>query len=305
MDNKYKILIYGSGAVGGYFGGRLAQNPDNDVTFIARSNYGKLKSNGLNVKSVDGDFKINVKVYKSPAQLKTAPDLIILAMKAYDTDEVIKNLKDVVSKDTLILSIQNGLTNYDKLVKAFGKTRAVRGFCYIGSEMLSDGRIVHSSNGFIVIGKSPGIKTEIIKDLERKFTTSGVKVRIAKDIEHDVWAKFSWNCVHNILCTIIGKDTDSLFSNKYSEKLTIDLYGEIRDLAKAHGVKLTKKDEKAVIDRAKTHGPFKPSTLQDRERGKMLEYETFTGDVVRLAAKKKVNVPINKVLYSLLKAIDN
>lgn len=306
MNEKHKILIYGTGAVGGFFGGKLALNPDNEVTFIARSNYSKLKSKGLKVKSVDSDFHIKkVKVNKPASVLKNSPDLVILAMKAYDTDEAIEKLKRVVSERTLILSIQNGLSNYDKLVKAFGLKRVVRGFCYIGSEMLPDGVIKHSSNGFIIIGESPGISKKIINELYEIFTMSGIKTRIAKDIVHDVWAKFAWNCVYNILCTIVGENTDSLFSNKHSEKLTRDLYREIVDVAKAYGVKLTQKDEKNVIDRVKTTGPFKPSTLQDREKGKTLEYETFTGDLVRMAAKKKVPVPINKMIYSLLRAIDN
>lgn len=306
MKEKYRILIYGTGAVGGFFGGKLAQNPSNDVMFIARSNYDKLKSKGLKVKSVDGDFHHKkVKVYKSPVQVKTAPDLVILAMKAYDTDNAIEKLKKIVSPKTLILSLQNGLSNYDKLVKAFGKKRVVRGFCYIGSEMLSDGTIKHSSNGFIIIGESPGISGILIADLNDIFTGSGVKTRVADDIVHDIWVKFSWNCVYNILCTITGRNTDSLFSNKHSEELTRGVYKEIAALAAASGVKFTKKDEKSIIDRVKKTGPFKPSTLQDRERGKTLEYETFTGDVVRLAAKNKVPVPINKILYSLLRAIDN
>ena len=306
MKESYKILIYGTGAVGGYFGGKLAQSPVNDVTFIARSNYEKLKAKGLKVKSVDGDFhNKKVKVYKSPVQIKASPDLVILAMKAYDTDDAIEKLKKVVSAKTLILSIQNGLSNYDKLVKAFGKKKVVRGFCYIGSEMLADGTIKHSSNGFIIIGESPGISGKVINELNGIFTSSGIKTRIAEDIVHDIWVKFSWNCVYNVLCTITGRNTDSLFSNKYSEALTRGVYKEIAALAAASGVKFTRKDEESVIERVKKTGPFKPSTLQDREKGKTLEYETFTGDVVRLAAKKKVPVPINKILYSLLRAIDN
>lgn len=305
MKDKYKILVYGTGAVGGFFGGKLAQNPDNEVTFIARSNYASLKSKGLKVKSVDGDFHHKkVRVHKSPAEIKTSPDLVILAMKAYDTEDAIEKLKKAVSDKTLILSLQNGLSNYDILVKAFGKKRVVRGFCYVGSEMLEDGTIKHSSNGFIITGESPGISGMVIAELDSIFTSSGIKTRIADDIVHDIWVKFSWNCVYNVLCTITGKNTDSLFSNKYSEELTVGLYKEISALAKANGVKFTQKDEQSVIDRVKKTGPFKPSTLQDREKGKTLEYETFTGDVVRLAAKKKVPVPINKVLYALLKAID-
>ena len=264
---KYKILMYGTGAVGGYFGGKLAMSNGNDVRFIARSNLSKLKKDGLIVKSYKGDFKVNVKAYKTPSQAKFTPDLVILAMKSYDTDEAIGKLKGVVGKDTLILSIQNGLSNYDKLVKAFGRKKVVRGFCYIGSEMLENGIIKHTSNGFIIIGESPGIPKKVITELYDVFTNSGIETRVSKDIVHDIWAKFSWNCTLNILCAIIGKDTDSLFSSKETEQITRGLYDEIRKVARANGVKLTKKDESNVIDKAKKYGPFKPSTLQDVQRG--------------------------------------
>jgi 2-dehydropantoate 2-reductase len=299
------ILVYGTGAVGGYFGGKLALNPGNNVAFIARGNYAGLKKEGLKVKSIDGDFKVEVKVYKTPQQSKIKPDLVLICTKSQDTEEVIEKLKPNVTKDTKILSLQNGLTNYDKLSKAFGKKRVIRGFCYIGSEMLDDGTISHTSNGFIVIGESDGIQGSIIDKVEKVFSEAGVRVNVAKDIIHDIWVKFSWNCVYNILCALIEQKSDKLFSNEFTEKLTISVYNEVKALAEAYGVKFTKKDYDNVITRGKTGGvSFKPSTLQDRLRGKSLEYEAFTGDVVRLAARKRVDVPVNKMLYALMKGID-
>ncbi|MCB0724781.1 MAG: ketopantoate reductase family protein [Ignavibacteriae bacterium] len=303
---KNKILVYGTGAVGGFFGGKLALNPENDVRFIARSNYTHLNAKGLKVKSVDGDFHIKkVKAHKSPSNAKFIPELVILAMKSYDTDDAIAKLKKVVDKDTYFLSLQNGLMNYEKLVKAFGRKRVIRGFCYVGSEMLANGIIKHSSNGIIIIGESPGISSKVIDRFHNIFTSCNIKTRIAEDIVHDIWVKYMWNCIYNVLCMIIGKNTDSLFSNKTSEAFVRDLYKELASVAKGYGVKLTPKDELSVIDRVIKTGPFKPSTLQDREKGKTLEYETFTGDILRFASKKKVSVPINTVLYSLLKAIDS
>lgn len=302
---KKKILIYGTGAVGGYFGGRLALNKSNDVSFIARGNFKLLKKDGLNVNSIDGDFSSKVKVYKTPAELKGIPDLVIICTKSQDTEEVINKLKPIISGSTQILSLQNGLTNYDKLSKAFGKKNIVRGFCYIGSEMLENGNIHHTSNGYIVIGESQGISGKKIEYLKTLFEDSEIRVRVTNNIVHDIWGKFSWNCVYNVLCTLIGAKSDKLFSNPFTEKLTIDVYNEVKSLAKAYGIRFSKKDYDNVITRGKTGGvSFKPSTLQDRIKGKPLEYEAFTGDVIRLAKKKQVAVPVHKVLYSLLKAIE-
>lgn len=302
---KNKILVYGTGAVGGYFGGRLALNENNDVFFVARSNLGTLKSKGLIAKSVHGDFKTKIQVTSDPGKLRKKFDFILVSVKSFDTDTVIKNIKNLVGEKTLILSLQNGIANYTKLVKNFGKKKVVKGFCQIATEYTPRDIISHTGLGSVYIGDSSGRTTRQVKKVYEILSESEIDVNISRDIDHDVWSKFTWNSIYNILSVITGLTVDRILAKPETEQLCRDIFKEISKLAKIYGVKFTKEDEYTIIDVTKNRGFIKPSTLQDRLKDKRLEYEIFTGDILKMARKAKVPVPINETLYSLLKALDN
>ena len=139
---KKSILIMGAGAVGGTFGSLLAKVKTNTVFFIARGKHLEaIKRNGLSVQSRKENFTIKVNVSDNPNNIKSKPDLILLTVKSFDTDSAIEQLKPVVFKKTQILSLQNGLENYPKLVNAFGDERVVRGVCGMNAEVLQPGVI--------------------------------------------------------------------------------------------------------------------------------------------------------------------
>ena len=116
----------GAGSVGGTFGGMLAKVKTNTVLFIARGKHLEaVKKNGLSIQSRKENFTINVNVSDNPNDLKSKPDLILLTVKSFDTDSAIEQLKPVVFRKTQILSLQNGIENYPKLVNAFGEKRVL------------------------------------------------------------------------------------------------------------------------------------------------------------------------------------
>jgi 2-dehydropantoate 2-reductase len=151
-----KILIAGTGAVGGYFGGRLAQNKNYKVCFLARGNTLKLlKKKGLSVKSIYGDFKLKINVSDNPSAFKTKFDYVIVSVKSQDTQALIPALKKVANKNTQFISLQNGIYNYNLLKKAFGKSRVLHGVSRIATGMTGN-TIQHSALGIIVIGEENG-----------------------------------------------------------------------------------------------------------------------------------------------------
>ena len=108
------IVVFGAGGVGGYFGGKLAQ-AGYDVTFIARGKHLQaIKTNGLQIKSIHGDFKVHPKVKEDVASIKN-PDLIILGVKSWQVDDVAMQLKPIIGQNTIILPLQNGADNADRL----------------------------------------------------------------------------------------------------------------------------------------------------------------------------------------------
>ena len=144
----------GAGAVGGTFGALLEKEKNNTVFFTARGQHLEaVKRNGLSVQSGKENFTIKVNVSDNPNDFKSKPDLILLTVKSFDTDSAIEQLKPVVFRKTQILSLQNGIENYPKLVNAFGEKRVVRGFCGMNAEVLQPGVIQGGTRIYIYRGK--------------------------------------------------------------------------------------------------------------------------------------------------------
>ena len=307
MSNTIRtnILIMGSGAVGCAFGAKLENDKNNNVFFIARGlHLEALKSNGLTLRSNKENLNFNVNASDNPSDFNQNPNLILLTLKSFDTDLAISQLKSVVSKKTQILSLQNGIENYPKLINAFGEERVVRGFCGIHAEITNPG-VIRCGPGYIFIGENIHNISERIKWIQSLFTKANIKCNISKNIEQDVWRKYAWNCIFNIVTTIEQITISKIFDDPEKIQLCKELFREIQLVARSQGVILDDKIEKLIFDNARNSGDMRTSTLQDRLKGKRMEYETFTGFLIRLAKKHKIHVPTNRIIYEQLKKLDN
>ena len=299
------VLIMGSGAVGCAFGAKLENNKNNNVFFIARGlHLEALKSNGLTIHTNNEKLTLKVNVSDNPSDFNRKPNLILLTLKSFDTDLAIKELKSVVSKNTQILSLQNGIENYPKLVNAFGEERVVRGFCGINAEILQPG-VIQCGPGYIFIGENNNDKSERIKWIQSLFKKSKIKCTASNNIEKDAWRKYAWNCIFNIVTAIEEITISKIFDDPQKIQLCKDLFKEIQHVAKSQGVLLDDEIEKLIFDSARDSGDIRTSTLQDRLKGKRMEYEAFTGAIIRLANKNKIHIPINRSLYEQLKKLEN
>lgn len=299
-----RILVMGAGAVGGYFGGRLAERTSVSVSLIARGNHLQaLQENGLRIVSIDGESVVRVDAFRDPREAEE-PDLILFTVKSYDTEAAIRQIEPVVTENTQILTIQNGIENYAKLVKAFGEDRVIQGFCKIGVALPEPGVVEHSAFGIITAGEQDGKSSARLEALSELLSTAGIRFRISPDIHHQAWTKFAWNAVFNMLTAAADVTVEKLFEHSTSEQLCYALFDEIQAVARTQEVILTREDEQKIIDRARKLTGFETSTYQDRQKGKRLEYEAFTGAVVRLADQHGISIPHNRMLYALLKLID-
>jgi len=303
MEYK-RITIMGAGAVGGYFGGRIAERTSCSVTLIARGDHLEaIRERGLEIMSPEGDSTIPVDAYDDPAEAGEQ-DLILFTVKSYDTEEAIEKIRPAISENTQILTIQNGIENYGKLRRAFGKDRVIRGLCRIGASITSPGVIEHNSMGSMVVGEADGSTSERLTALKDIFDETGIAFSISDDIRHEVWVKFAWNSIFNMLTGVAAVTVEKLFETLESEQLCYDLFGEIRAVAASEGVTLTDRDKEKIIENSRRLKGFTTSTYNDRRKGKRLEYEAFTGAIVRLSRKYGIEVPRNETLYALLKLID-
>ena len=295
----------GAGAVGGTFGALLEKEKNNTVFFTARGQHLEaVKRNGLSVQSRKENFTIKVHVSDNPGDFKSKPDLILLTVKSFDTDSAIEQLKPVVFRKTQILSLQNGIENYPKLVNAFGEERVVRGFCGMNAEVLQPG-VIQGGQGYIFIGENIGEISARIQWLKSLFETSNIQCTVSQDIHQDVWRKFAWNCIFNIVSATTQLTVGKIVDDPEKIQLCKELFKEISQVAKSQDVMLGPDKEKLIFDIAGDSGDIKPSTLQDRLKGKRMEYDAFTGALIRLADKHKIHIPINRALYNQLEQLEN
>lgn len=304
-SGKINILIAGLGAVGGYFGTFLALNKNNNVCFLSRGDTFKyFNSNRLILKSYKGyELSFKPKVSDNAATFKKKFDYVFVCTKSKDTASLIPQIQKVLSKNSQIISLQNGIYNYRLLKKTFGSARTLQLICKIGVEMDVKHTILHSSLGFIQLGEMNGKHSNRIKNLYSVLKESNIDVRIVRNIKEEIWIKYAWNTIFNTLTSIGCVTVDKLFRFKQTEELVENIYKEIKLIAKTQGVLFDEIAHRKVIEDTKKLGAFKTSSFQDRLKGKILETNYFTGELIKLAEKKKIITPLLKAIHALSLAV--
>jgi len=188
-----RIAVMGAGAVGGYFGARLAA-ASNDVAFIARGlQLMAMQREGLTLESPQGSLDIRDALFTDdPAQVGVV-DLVLFCVKSYDTDESAAKVTPLIGNRTIILSLQNGVDNADKIARRWGNQRTLAGVVYIGSQLLQPGKIKHSSGGRIVFGELDGQVHEPTQAVEQALTSAQISCEVSRAIRNIQWRKLLWN----------------------------------------------------------------------------------------------------------------
>lgn len=296
-----KIAIIGSGGVGGYFGGKMA-HAGFDVTFFARGEHLKaIQTNGLTIKSIDGNFKVNAP--KATDQIKNIgfADLIIIAVKAWQLKELAIELKSIVHDKTLIIPLLNGILAIDELKEQINEQNLIGGLCRIISKIESPGVINHMGiTPTIVFGEISNTKTERLLAIKEVFDTSGIKSNIANDIQAELWKKFIAICVSGLLA--VTKTTyGELRVLKETRQMMIELLNEVYELSKAIGIKIEAGFLDKTISFIDSFNYNATSSLtRDVWEGKPSEIEYQNGTVVRLGEKYGIPTPINRFVYNCI-----
>ncbi len=296
-----KIGIIGAGGVGGYFGGKLAY-AGYDVTFISRGEHLKaLQENGLTVKSILGDFKIDrINATDIISDLSTA-DLILICVKAWQVKDIAQKLKEVVNKNTIVIPLQNGVSAIDELKEHLDESNIAGGLCFIISKIQSPGIINHFGvEPSIVFGEINNFKTERLNKIKGMFDMAGINSKISDDINADIWKKFITICVSGLLA--VTKSTyGELRELKQTRKMMVDLLKEIYKLSQKAGVKIKSGFVEETVSLIDTYPYDSTSSLtRDVWEGKPSEIDYQNGTVVRLGHKYGVETPVNKFVYNCI-----
>jgi 2-dehydropantoate 2-reductase len=297
-----KIVILGAGAIGSLFGGLLAKN--NDVVLVGRKPHVNIiKKNGLTIK---GKTRLNVKV-KAVDTIKKiffSPDLLILTVKSYDTLNAIKQAKAIINDSTIVISLQNGLDNVERIEKHVKRKNIVVGITTHGAVFSKPGFIEHTGISKTTVGELSGKKTRRIQKIVEMFNVAGVKTTLNNDILREIWIKAIVNSSINSLTAFSQCRNGYLLENPVLEKLVDKVCEESTCVAVSQGVSVSydemiKRTREVIWD---TAGNFS-SMLQSVHQRKFTEIDSINGVFVNYGRKNNIKVLVNEVLLNYIKSL--
>lgn len=300
-----RIAIVGTGAVGAYYGGRLAQH-GHDVHFLLRGDYAQVKRRGWTVRSCDGDFALapdDIHVYDDPAAMPPA-DLVIVTLKTTANDQLQPLVSPLLKDETLLLTLQNGLGNEELLADLFGPQRVLGGMAFVCINRLEPGLVHHIAQGTITLGDFAAVTQDRARRIAEMFQASRIPCRLLDDLRQGRWEKLIWNIPFNGLSAVLDQTTDLLLATASGEALVRSIMEEVIAAARGAGVELPRSLIDQKIEATHVMGAYKTSMHLDMQAGRPMEVEAIFGNPLRAARHAGVPVPNLEMLYRLLQLQD-
>ncbi|MBY0497489.1 MAG: 2-dehydropantoate 2-reductase [Cyanobacteria bacterium] len=301
-----RFAILGSGAVGGYFGAKLAR-AGQDVTFVARgAHLDAIRSSGLSIKSAKlGDF-----VVRAPAESDTTRigpvDVAIVSVKAYDNATALPMLKPLIGPETVVLTLQNGVDSVDECAAIAGETHVLGGTTYVATALEGPGLIVQTGvHRSIIFGEVFGVLGHVtprVQAIADVLAAADIQTTAVSDARVPIWDKFVYLAAFSGFTGASRLAIGHIWKYPHVREMFYACCREIAAIAKAEGVTISA-NRFETLEEYMTNlpGTTRSSLLIDLEQGKRIEVEALQGAAVRRAAKHGVPVPIVSTLYALLK----
>jgi 2-dehydropantoate 2-reductase len=302
---NFRIAIVGAGAIGSYYGGKLAHF-GRDVHFLLRGDYEVVRKRGLRLRSKGENIHIpKINAHRSPNDIGPC-DLVVVAIKTTANPQLPPLIAPLLGEKTMILTLQNGLGNEEFLAQHFGAERILGGLCFICLNRVEAGVIEQYGGSRLTIGEFGRYPSPRLHDLAWEFKRCGVVCSVIADLALEHWRKLVWNIPFNGLTITGGRiDTAALLANDELRQLALELMDETIAIADACGHALPTAVALDEMKRTKTMGAYKPSTLIDYVAGRPLEIEAIWGEPLRRARAVGVPAPQLEKLYRQLIALDN
>jgi 2-dehydropantoate 2-reductase len=297
-----RIAIIGAGGVGGYFGARL-QAAGSDVSFVARGGQlAALRERGLRVESPKGDLHLaRVQATDNPATLGVV-DAVLMTVKMYDLDAASRMLGPLIGRDTVVVTLQNGVEAIDIVAGHVRRQHVAAGVAYVAAVITEPGVIRHTSLDSLIFGELDRRRSERLVALEQACLHAGFSARVSDDIDLDLWSKFSRLSVFSGMTAVTRSTMGVLRSDPELLAMLVAACQETIAVGRARGVSLPDRliDEILQMVHTLPH-QAKASMLEDLERGRRLELPWLSGAVVRLGAAAGVPTPIHSFIATVLK----
>lgn len=302
--------MIGAGALGGYYGGRLA-HAGNDVHFLMRGDYEAVRARGLKVESVRGDFHIHPPAWPSAAAMGRC-DLLLIGLKTIHNDALAELLAPTAGPGTVVLSLQNGLGSEEQIAAALAAAEhagepaeaIVGGTAFLCSVRVGPGEIRHTDHGHVAIAEFRGgarKRTEAIAEMMRR---ADIPCEVHDSLARIRWRKLLWNVPFNGLGpAAAGAHAQAVLEDADLLAAARGLMHEVIAAARADDVALDPGLVEKMIESSRSMGPYKSSMQLDWEAGRPLEVESILGEPLRRARRAGIETPRLEMLYAIVRRI--
>ncbi|MGA0597880.1 ketopantoate reductase family protein [Enterovirga sp. CN4-39] len=292
-----KIAVMGAGAVGCYYGARLAQ-AGHSVTMIGRRGHvAAMRERGLILETATGTEPVRVEASEEPAGIASA-DLVLVSVKSNDVDATGRGIAPYLDAGAQVVSLQNGVDTAERLEQAIGRP-VIPSAVYVAVEMTGPGHVRHHGRGELVIGSGPS--SSAVAMLLRE---AGIPTEVSDNVVGVLWAKLIVNCAYNALSAIPHLPYGHLVAVAGVPEVMDDVVAECLQVAARAGVTLPGDVPAAVRGLAASMPSQFSSTAQDLARGKTSEIDHLNGYVVRKAAELGIAAPANRALWVMVKLME-
>ena len=292
-----KIVVMGAGAIGSLFGGLLALRGEDVLLVGRRSHVDAINSRGLKISGMT-DAIVHVRASTHPEE----GDLILFTVKSYDTEKAASSL--IINDDTIVLSLQNGLGNEEKIAEVVGREHVIGGVTSYGALFLEPGHVSHTGIGETVIGELDGSITERVSRLSDLLNKAGIRTSVTDSIKRKIWEKLVVNAGINAITAITGVNNGKLLEIPQLRELMRYASLEAVEVGRKQGIDLGYDLIDRVEEVARRTAENRSSMLQDISRGKKTEIDAINGMIVRLGEEVGVDTPVNRILTLLVRGIE-
>lgn len=303
MSLRYAVI--GTGAIGGYYGGKLA-NAGQEVHFLFHSDFEYVKQHGLKVDSVGGNFLLSsVNAYNRTTDMPQC-DVVLVGLKSTNNHLLKELLPPLLHEDTLVLLIQNGLGLEEDLQKKFPALCIAGGLAFICSNKIGDGHITHLDYGKLNIGSYSCPDKNLIETVVSDFQQAGVDSDLV-ELKNARWKKLVWNIPYNGMTVALNTTTDRLMNHPSTEKLIHEMMLEVIDAANRSGLEenIDKSYADEMLEMTRHMTPYSPSMKLDYEARRPLEIEYIYSRPVAEAMKAGYEMVRVSMLEKQLKYIQS
>jgi 2-dehydropantoate 2-reductase len=279
---RLRYAVIGSGALGGFYGGKLA-HAGKDVRFLFHSDYRFVVDNGLKVDSVTGNFHLtDVQAYWSTADMPKA-DVVLVCLKTTNNDLLKTLLPPILHPNSVIVLIQNGLGVEEDMAADFPQQPIAGGLAFICSNKIGEGHIAHLDYGKLNIGVFQGEIHTALEQVKADFTEAGVPTAISADLMTARWQKLVWNIPYNGMTVVLNTTTDRLMREASTRQLSYELMLEVIAGARACGVEVKESFADKMMELTDSMTPYAPSMKLDFDHKRPMEIEYIYSRPVKTA----------------------